>query len=101
MAKLAGKPEPGKAGIEAFFTTKGNDLYVILPRWPGRSFVVKEVTSAKSVTLLGSTAPVKFKATKEGLSIQLPEFRGLACAAGLDAEGEPINSITTVPPPSE
>jgi alpha-L-fucosidase len=74
VAKLAGEPEPGKAGISAFFTTKGNDLYVILPRWPGRSFVVKDVTSAKSVTLLGSTATVKFHATKDGLSLQLPEF---------------------------
>ena len=74
VAKLAGKPDPGKAGISAFFTTKGDDLFVILPRWPGRSFVVKEVTSAKSVTLLGSTAAVKFHATKEGLSLQLPEF---------------------------
>ena len=62
MTKLAAKPEPGKAGIEAFFTTKGDDLFAILPRWPGRSFLLKDVTGAKSVTLLGSTAPLKFKA---------------------------------------
>jgi len=57
--KLAAKPEPGKAGIEAFFTTKGSDLFAILPRWPGRNFHLKDVTGVKAVTLLGSTAPLK------------------------------------------
>jgi len=32
VSKLAAKPETGKAGIQAFFTTKGSDLYAILPR---------------------------------------------------------------------
>ncbi len=72
VTKLAAKPEPGKASIEAFFTTKGSDLFAILPRWPGRSFQVKDVTGVKSVTLLGSTAPLKFKAEKGGVSIELP-----------------------------
>ena len=74
VTKLAAKPEPGKAGIEAFFTTKGSDLYVILPRWPGRNFYLKDVATAKSVTLVGSTGPLKFKATNGGLSIQLPDL---------------------------
>ena len=39
VAKLTESPEPGKAAIDAFFTAKGNDLFVILPRWPGHSFV--------------------------------------------------------------
>jgi hypothetical protein len=34
----------GQAAIDAFFTTRGNDLYVILPRWPGPSFVLKDVS---------------------------------------------------------
>ena len=38
LSKLAGQPEPGKAGIDAFFTTKGSDVFVILPRWPGQKF---------------------------------------------------------------
>ncbi len=74
VAKLAGKPEPGKAGIEAFFTTKGNDLYAILPRWPGRSFLLKDVTGVKSVTLLGSTASVRFKPSGNGVQLDLPEL---------------------------
>ena len=74
VSKLAGKPEPGKAGIEAFFTTKGSDLFAILPRWPGRSFLLKDVTGVKSVSLLGFKAPLKFKAAKGGLSIALPDL---------------------------
>jgi alpha-L-fucosidase len=74
VTKLAAKPEPGKAGIEAFFTTKGSDLYVILPRWPGRNFYLKDVATAKSVTLLGSTGPLKFKTAKGGLSVALPDI---------------------------
>ncbi len=74
VTKLAAKPAPGKAGIEAFMTSKGRDLFAILPRWPGRSFRVKDVTGVKSVTLLGSPAPLKFKAIQGGVSIELPDL---------------------------
>ena len=74
VTKLAAKPAPGKAGIEAFMTSKGRDLFAILPRWPGRSFRVKDVAGVKSVTLLGSPAPLKFKAIQGGVSIELPDL---------------------------
>src|SRR6202034_723960 len=38
ITKLTSKPEAGKAAIEAFYTTKGNDLFAILPRWSSGSF---------------------------------------------------------------
>jgi len=71
---LAAKPEPGKAGIQAFFTTKGSDLYAILPRWPGRRFLLKDVTGVKSVSLLGSTGTLQFKAVEGGAEIDLPDL---------------------------
>jgi alpha-L-fucosidase len=74
VTKLAAKPAPGKAGIEAFFTSKGGGLFAILPRWPGRSFLLKDVTGVKSATLLGYAAPLKFQAAKGGVSIQVPEI---------------------------
>ncbi|MGA2859950.1 MAG: alpha-L-fucosidase, partial [Candidatus Sulfotelmatobacter sp.] len=74
VTKLAARPEPGKAGIEAFFTSKGSNLFAILPRWPGRSFHIKDVTGVKSVTLLGSTTPLRFKAAGGGVSIELPDL---------------------------
>jgi alpha-L-fucosidase len=74
VTKLAAKPEPGKAGIEAFFTAKGTDVYAILPRWPGRMFLVKDVAGVKSVTLLGTSLPLKFKKAEGGVSILLPDL---------------------------
>jgi len=72
--KLTDKPEPGKAGIEAFFTTKGSELYAILPHWSGRTLLLKDVTGAKSVSLLGSTVTLKFKASKMGVLVDLPDL---------------------------
>jgi len=74
VTKLASKPEAGKASIEAFFTSKGNDVYAILPRWPGGTFRVKDVPGVKSVSLLGSSSAVKFTSANGVVSIQLPEL---------------------------
>jgi alpha-L-fucosidase len=74
VSKLAGTPEPGKAAIEAFFTTNGSDLFAILPRWPGHSFVLKDVSGVKAVSLLGSTAVVNFKPQGTGVQIELPQL---------------------------
>ena len=74
VTKLAAKPEGGKAAIEAFFTSKGSDVFAILPRWPGRAFHLREVTGVKSVSLLGVAAPLQFKASKRGVRIKLPEL---------------------------
>jgi alpha-L-fucosidase len=71
---LVADPAAGKARIEAFFTAKGDDVYAILPRWPGRRFDLNDVSGVKSVTLLGSTTPLKFKASKGGISIALPDL---------------------------
>jgi alpha-L-fucosidase len=64
--------EAGKASIEAFFTTKSGNLYVILPRWPGRNFLLKDVSAVQNVVLLGSDSPLKFKQLKNGVSVELP-----------------------------
>lgn len=74
VTKLTAKPEPGKAYIEAFFTAKGTDVYAIMPRWPGRTFTVKGVDAVKSATLLGSSAPLKVKQSKSGVTITLPDL---------------------------
>jgi alpha-L-fucosidase len=71
---LVADPGPGKARIEAFFTTKGDDLYAILPRWPGSRFNLKDVTGVKAVTLLGVETPLKFKAAKGQVTVDLPEL---------------------------
>ena len=74
VTKLTAKPQSGKAEIEAFFTTKGQKIYAILPRWPGRSVQFRNVTALKSVTLLGSAKPLKFKASHDSVAITLPDL---------------------------
>jgi alpha-L-fucosidase len=74
VTKQTEKPQPGKAAIEAFFTTKGDDLFAILPRWPGSSLLLRDVTGVRVVTLLGSDAPVTFKASKDGVTVELPDL---------------------------
>jgi len=74
VTKLTARPEPGTAGIEAFFTAKGSHVYAILPRWPGRRFFVKDVSGVTSVTLLGSPSALKFTAARGGVSIALPDL---------------------------
>jgi alpha-L-fucosidase len=64
--------EPGNAGIEAFFTSKGNDVFVILPRWPRSSFTVRDSSGVKAVTLLGSNEALKFKVKGSGIAVELP-----------------------------
>jgi alpha-L-fucosidase len=68
------EPKPGKASIEAFFTSKGKDVYAILPRWPGRQFRIKEGgLQPKSVTLLGGSAPLRFSSAGGAVTIDMPE----------------------------
>jgi alpha-L-fucosidase len=76
VAKLTEKPAPGQASIEAFFTTKGKDVFAILPRWPGRRFTIKDVGAlhVKSVVLLGGPAPLKFTKTGTSITVELPDL---------------------------
>jgi hypothetical protein len=68
----------GKASVDAFFTAKSESVYAIQPRWPGRQFILKEYTGAKpkSVTLLGFTAPLRFKSGTSTVTAELPELSG-------------------------
>jgi alpha-L-fucosidase len=74
VTTLTGKPAAGKAGIEAFFTSRGRDVYAILPRWPGRRFTVRAFGAApKAVTLLGSKTPLRFQSQGTSVAIDLPD----------------------------
>jgi len=75
VSKLSEAPEPGKAAIEAFFTAKGSDVYAILPRWPGKQFIIKQMDGAhiKSVSLLGANGPLRWHVNGSSVSIDLPD----------------------------
>ncbi len=74
VTQLTAKQAPGKASIEAFFTAKGDDVYAILPRWPGKQFVVRDVAGVKGATLLGAAGALKVHGVKGGVRVSLPEM---------------------------
>ncbi len=76
IAALTGKPGEGRAVVEAFFTTKGNDLYAIVPRWPSRPLLLKDVDAAPgaNVTMLGLEKPLQWKRTGDGILVEFPQL---------------------------
>jgi alpha-L-fucosidase len=74
VTQLVAVPAPGKAAIEAFFTTKGQAVYAILPRWPGRTFTIRGTGSVRVVSLLGFDEPLTFTQSGSDVMIQLPEL---------------------------
>lgn len=50
ITKLVDNPPAGYARVEAFFTSKEPAVYAILPRWPEKEFVVKNVPAAGQIS---------------------------------------------------
>ena len=69
-------PLYGQAAIDAFFTAKGRDVYAILPRWPGRRFVVKDAAGlgAREASLVGGPSGLRLTPTGADLAVDLPEL---------------------------
>jgi alpha-L-fucosidase len=76
-------PKDGRAVKQAFFTTKGDALYAILPAWPGKAFLLKDVSpdSDVVVTMLGREGTLPWKNTDQGMLIDLSDvkIRDLPC----------------------
>ena len=61
--------------INAFFTTKGKDLYVIFTKYPGKTVTISNVVGKpSSVSLLGSGAKVKYSFGGKNVTITPPEL---------------------------
>ena len=77
------RKKPGQAVIEAFFTAKGNDVYAIVPGWPGRKLVLKDVQAPSNlkVSLLGTTVALTWRQSGKDLVIDLPELSADAAKA--------------------
>ena len=63
ISEMVGKPSAGKAVIEAFFTSKGDTVYAITPRWPGRELIlnISEPAANTAVTMLGREGKLKWR----------------------------------------
>jgi alpha-L-fucosidase len=76
IAAIAGKPGEGRAAVEAFFTAKGDTLYAILPWWPSRSLVLKDVRPSGEtiVTMLGLERPLRWTPLDGGFAVEIPQL---------------------------
>ncbi len=100
VTKLTEKPEPGKAGIEAFFTTKGSDVYAILPHWSGSSSHAEgrdrgEV--GKPAGLDHAAEVQSFESGSIGYASRSP--RTIAAATSVGVEDQPVDDVGRAPSP--
>jgi alpha-L-fucosidase len=78
MLKLTLDPDPGYAVKECFFTynPEKNDLCLILPQWPGKSFLFRDIRlpAATRIELLENHLELHWSQQGENISIDLPEY---------------------------
>jgi alpha-L-fucosidase len=75
--------KPGQAVIQAFFTKKGNDVYAIIPGWPGTEFTLKNATAGSDlqVQMLGRAGALKWSAAGGNIRVTMPEASSDAAKA--------------------
>src|SRR5579884_475627 len=82
--KMVDHPPTGYARVEAFFTAKGDTVYAILPRWPGKQMVFEQMSArpdARIVLLPGNQA-LTWRAEGKGLAVEFPDSLGSTITPG-------------------
>ncbi len=79
LLKITLDPDPGFAVKEVFFTYNAvkNDLYIILPKYPGnKKVILKNMTipAGKEMTFLSTKEKLTWKQSGADVEIELPEF---------------------------
>jgi alpha-L-fucosidase len=74
ILKQTVEPAPGKAVKEIFFTSKGEDLYAIVPEYPKGKLVIRDLQprSGSKVTLLGYQPALTYRYKDGNLEIDVP-----------------------------
>jgi alpha-L-fucosidase len=69
-------PQPGYAVREAFFTQKGNAIYAIVPDWPGKDLLIRDLSASNGTTieLLGTDLELDYKKMGKDLLIKIPDL---------------------------
>ncbi len=77
------RKKPGQAVIESFFTAKGDDVYAIVPGWPGSRLVIKDAAAPTRMkpSLLGTPDELKWTASGKDVVVNLPAAPGDAAKA--------------------
>jgi len=73
LERIGNQPVKGIARIQLFFTQKNQELYAIMPVWPGKRLRIPdlEVTSEAKIELLGSKAMLTWQEYKTGIIVDL------------------------------
>ncbi len=76
MEQVGQKPKGGVAVKQAFFTKKPDALYAIIPGWPGKQFVLRDVRvpPGAKVTMLGVSNALGHKVEGNDLIVTLPDL---------------------------
>ncbi|MCX7825327.1 MAG: alpha-L-fucosidase [Verrucomicrobiae bacterium] len=76
MEQIGFAPRNGTAVKQAFFTKKPDALYAILPGWPGKQFVLRDIQTPDKcdVTMLGVEAKLATRREGKNLLIKLPDL---------------------------
>ena len=76
ILKLTVDPEPGYAVKEIMFTQKGDTLYAITPKWPGKQLVIKDLQVGKdsTVTLLATGQELPWTQNGDHVVVTLPDY---------------------------
>ena len=75
ISKLVDQPPAGTARIETFFTTKGDIVYAIVPRWPGPEFTIRDAAleSGSKCSLLENGRELEHKADGKAVVVTVPQ----------------------------
>jgi alpha-L-fucosidase len=75
ITKLVDQPAAGYSHIEAFFTAKGNAVYAILPEWPGRDVVLRDLAMSgdAKISLLETKDELRWQRHDDGVMITVPQ----------------------------
>ncbi len=73
MGMIGPEPRDGKAVKQCFFTAKDGALYAIIPYWPGKRVVLKDLKPAAGtrVSLLGSDRALKYSVEGADIAVYL------------------------------
>ncbi|MEN7550443.1 alpha-L-fucosidase [Rapidithrix thailandica] len=73
-------PEPGYAVKEMFFTQNEEAVFAILPRWPEKQLIIKDLKVKKDakIQVLGTEMQLNWRQEKGNLLVEIPELSVLA-----------------------
>lgn len=75
ITQMVDHPPSGYAHIEAFFTQKKANIYVIVPRWPSGDLMLRDfaVSNEATATVIGSNRELSIQARARDIVVAIPD----------------------------